>query len=415
MKPTCAPLEPKVLSIEYNPGEQMQNRKTTKASAAHGPISNYTLRTARSGNFAHEFNIGSKRFSLFMEDGVSPFQDGDHVEFEFVEKQLKGGSRRKYLSVVPETLQISVPVSIPMTSSVGGYVYVLGNPSMRGLVKVGYTSGSPEGRAAELSAVTGVPKPFEVKFALPIIGDPRIVEQSTHAILAAYRGGKEFFRIELDKAVQAVRDAYLLTHPASQDQLDSSIVARLAENETRKQAFQEVQAKRADMVAIERFWASPEGRWLTDGTVTLTVKKFRGGFEKIYPGLLQRAFGKTARPWLELQVFGRKNYSEKSWRMILEGVIENRTVSLVRDLDHLSEILTYWRSLHHHCDRDHTAISIKIACALLNAPKSGDYVVQHSWAEVPGNPSDGRISNHEDQMALEAFIHEFYEPSNPDA
>ncbi len=44
-----------------------------------------------------------------------------------------------------------------------GYVYVLMNSSMRGLVKIGKTEREPEERAKELSASTGVPTPFMVE------------------------------------------------------------------------------------------------------------------------------------------------------------------------------------------------------------------------------------------------------------
>jgi hypothetical protein len=45
-----------------------------------------------------------------------------------------------------------------------GYLYVLVNSSMPGLVKVGKTARSPTQRADELSGVTGVATPFIVAF-----------------------------------------------------------------------------------------------------------------------------------------------------------------------------------------------------------------------------------------------------------
>ena len=41
-----------------------------------------------------------------------------------------------------------------------GYVYVLINPSMEGLVKIGMTTSTPEERVTELSSATGVPSKF---------------------------------------------------------------------------------------------------------------------------------------------------------------------------------------------------------------------------------------------------------------
>lgn len=43
-----------------------------------------------------------------------------------------------------------------------GFVYILGNKSMPGIYKVGCTERSPARRAAELSAATACPTPFEV-------------------------------------------------------------------------------------------------------------------------------------------------------------------------------------------------------------------------------------------------------------
>ncbi len=45
-----------------------------------------------------------------------------------------------------------------------GYIYVLINYSMQGIVKVGKTIRDTESRAKELSSVTGVPTPFIVAF-----------------------------------------------------------------------------------------------------------------------------------------------------------------------------------------------------------------------------------------------------------
>ena len=45
-----------------------------------------------------------------------------------------------------------------------GYVYVLMNPSMQNLVKIGKTVREPEERAKELSSTTGVPTPFVVVY-----------------------------------------------------------------------------------------------------------------------------------------------------------------------------------------------------------------------------------------------------------
>ncbi len=58
--------------------------------------------------------------------------------------------------------------------SAPGYVYVLTNPAIPGLVKIGRTSRTPAIRAAELSEPTGVPCPFEVAYALYVVDCVRV-------------------------------------------------------------------------------------------------------------------------------------------------------------------------------------------------------------------------------------------------
>ena len=43
-----------------------------------------------------------------------------------------------------------------------GFVYVLSNPRIPGLLKIGYTERSVKDRAAEVSSGTGIPEPFVV-------------------------------------------------------------------------------------------------------------------------------------------------------------------------------------------------------------------------------------------------------------
>ncbi len=49
-----------------------------------------------------------------------------------------------------------------------GYIYVLVNPRMPGLAKVGKTTRLPSERAAELSSATGVPSPFVLLYEQPV-------------------------------------------------------------------------------------------------------------------------------------------------------------------------------------------------------------------------------------------------------
>jgi hypothetical protein len=81
------------------------------------------------------------------------------------------------------------------SSSKPGYLYVLRSPAHgRDIYKVGYTDRDPEGRARELSSVTGSPVHFLVVQAWAVL-DGRAAEAVAHKALAEYRlaSNREFF------------------------------------------------------------------------------------------------------------------------------------------------------------------------------------------------------------------------------
>ena len=83
-----------------------------------------------------------------------------------------------------------------------GIVYVLTNPAMPGLVKIGKTSrASVDARLSELYT-TGVPVPFECVFA-GRVDDEHKVEQAFHQAFGPYRlnASREFFEIEPEQAI----------------------------------------------------------------------------------------------------------------------------------------------------------------------------------------------------------------------
>ena len=88
-----------------------------------------------------------------------------------------------------------------------GYVYVLINPSMPNLVKIGKTTREPKERAKELSSTTGVPVPFIVVYD-EFFENCSKAEQYIHTLLAD--GGfrvstnREFFEISVKEAIDAV-------------------------------------------------------------------------------------------------------------------------------------------------------------------------------------------------------------------
>ena len=79
-------------------------------------------------------------------------------------------------------------------------VYVLTNPAMPGLVKIGKTSrDDPQARMKELYKPSGVPLPFECVIAVEVEDDPDGgLEKAIHTAFAPYRlnPSREFFQIE---------------------------------------------------------------------------------------------------------------------------------------------------------------------------------------------------------------------------
>ena len=85
-------------------------------------------------------------------------------------------------------------------TTVNGYIYILSNPKMKGLLKIGLSTRPIQERIAELDSATGVPAPFEIE-AYFLSANPEVHEKQIHAALAQYRvNGKEFFEVSISKA-----------------------------------------------------------------------------------------------------------------------------------------------------------------------------------------------------------------------
>jgi tetratricopeptide (TPR) repeat protein len=106
-----------------------------------------------------------------------------------------------------------------------GYLYVLANSAMPGLVKVGKTTRSPSERSTELSGVTGLPTPFIVVYE-QLFRDCSAAEAFVHTHLAnqGYRvaENREFFNAPVNDVVRAIAfapDAINTDVPQQADEL----------------------------------------------------------------------------------------------------------------------------------------------------------------------------------------------------
>ncbi len=85
------------------------------------------------------------------------------------------------------------------------WVYILSNPSLPNMLKIGYTKNEPEVRAKQISASTGVALPYKVEWAFQCFNGEQL-EQEVHRELETYRVNqqREFFDIPLDEAQETI-------------------------------------------------------------------------------------------------------------------------------------------------------------------------------------------------------------------
>ena len=85
------------------------------------------------------------------------------------------------------------------------WVYILSNPTMPNMYKIGYTKNTPDERAKQISSSTGVAMPYKVEWAFHCY-DGYGLEQEVHHKLNSCRvnGNREFFEISLEEAQQIV-------------------------------------------------------------------------------------------------------------------------------------------------------------------------------------------------------------------
>lgn len=85
-----------------------------------------------------------------------------------------------------------------------GFVYILRNEAMPGLLKIGYSVKVPTERKEELFT-TGVPEPFNIAYYC-LVENVKQIEAAAHRTLSEYRyrEGREFFQVELNTAIHAI-------------------------------------------------------------------------------------------------------------------------------------------------------------------------------------------------------------------
>jgi T5orf172 domain len=107
-----------------------------------------------------------------------------------------------------------------------GYLYILTNDDMPGLVKVGKTSADAEGRAQQLSGATGVPSPFKV-FKQYAVTQCDAAERRAHLVLAKTAGRpnerREFF-VGTPEAIANILDDVLAPFHGHVDAISPELI-----------------------------------------------------------------------------------------------------------------------------------------------------------------------------------------------
>jgi hypothetical protein len=87
-----------------------------------------------------------------------------------------------------------------------GWLYILSNPAMPGLIKIGFTMSDPEIRAKDLRT-TGVPMHFNIVY-WAMVDEPNFIEQALHLELSTHRHtpDREFFELSESEALLEVKN-----------------------------------------------------------------------------------------------------------------------------------------------------------------------------------------------------------------
>jgi hypothetical protein len=147
-----------------------------------------------------------------------------------------------------------------------GFIYILSNESMPGLLKVGLTENSVRQRIRELSSDTGVPTEFKLEKAFEIEARMlRRVEQSIHSRLkdAGFHHKKEFFSVSLSECTAFAEDAIFRVTGVRSPDIVGLAEKRYKEKEARRKWEAEELARReSSLQEANREIAQRRDEWL---------------------------------------------------------------------------------------------------------------------------------------------------------
>lgn len=151
-----------------------------------------------------------------------------------------------------------------------GIVYLLINPVMPGLVKIGMTTQEDIDKRMKELYTTGVPVPFECKFACKVKkSDCHKIEKALHKAFNPQRinQNREFFRINVEQA-QAILE--LFHHEDVTEEVTDEIQNDLTDED--KAASTKAQTKRPPLNFYEMGLQKGDIlKWKDDPSITVTI------------------------------------------------------------------------------------------------------------------------------------------------
>ena len=151
-----------------------------------------------------------------------------------------------------------------------GIVYLLTNPVMPGLVKIGTTAQKDIDKRMKELYTTGVPVPFECQFACKVKkGDCAKIEKALHKAFAPQRinANREFFRIQVEQA-KAILE--LFHHTDVTEEVSDEIENDLTDDD--KAASVNVKKSRPSLNFFEMGMQKGDIlEWKDDPSITVTI------------------------------------------------------------------------------------------------------------------------------------------------
>jgi len=137
-----------------------------------------------------------------------------------------------------------------------GYVYIISNKAMPDLLKVGFTTRSPDERAAELSG-TALPYPSVVEYSV-LVDHAATIEREVHRRLASLRvsQNREWFQCSRTKAIETVKAAAGSVVKAEKDRAVKEERQRAVHEQWQREYDQRIRQEREAQARKDAYEAS---------------------------------------------------------------------------------------------------------------------------------------------------------------